>query len=76
MWLSFDRLHNIAYLRLAEALTEVETLKVSEDLYVDLAPDGSVYGLEFLNANEQIGRTVELTSRTAAKPSSCGSPSP
>ena len=28
---------------------------MSEDLNVDLAPDGTVYGIELLNANEQLG---------------------
>jgi uncharacterized protein YuzE len=27
---------------------------VGEDLNIDLAPDGTVYGIEFLNAQEQL----------------------
>jgi len=34
----------------------VETIRVSDELVVDLAPDGTVYGIELLNANEQLQR--------------------
>jgi uncharacterized protein YuzE len=55
MHLSYDPLHNIAYLRLREpAGAEVETLKISDEVNVDIAPDGSVYGIELLNANAQL----------------------
>ncbi len=30
-------------------------MKVAEEMNVDLAPDGSVYGVELLNAREQLG---------------------
>jgi uncharacterized protein YuzE len=32
----------------------VETVRVSDDMNVDLTPDGTVYGIELLNANEQL----------------------
>jgi hypothetical protein len=32
----------------------VETVRVSDELNVDIAPDGTVYGIELLNANEQL----------------------
>jgi uncharacterized protein YuzE len=54
MKLTYDPRHNIAYLRLAEQTAQVETVRVSEELNVDLAPDGKVYGIELLNANEQL----------------------
>jgi uncharacterized protein YuzE len=54
MKLTFDRTHNIAYLRLRPRGAQVETIRVSDELNVDLAPDGSVYGIELLNANEQL----------------------
>ena len=57
MKLSYDRAHNIAYLRLHPKGTEVETIRVSGELNVDIAPDGSVYGIELLNANEQLRAT-------------------
>ena len=55
MHLNYDPVHNIAYLRLREpAGAEVETIPLSEEVNVDLAPDGSVYGIELLNANAQL----------------------
>jgi uncharacterized protein YuzE len=54
MKLTYDRDHNIAYLRLRPKGSEVETIRVSDELNVDIAPDGSVYGIELLNANEQL----------------------
>lgn len=33
---------------------EVETIKISDELNVDIAPDGTIYGLELLNANKQL----------------------
>ena len=32
----------------------VTTLKISEEMNIDIAPDGTVYGIEILNANEQL----------------------
>lgn len=54
MRLTYDLTHNIAYLRLQEKTAQVETVRVSESLNVDLAPDGTVYGIELLNANKQL----------------------
>lgn len=54
MKLTYDRDRNIAYLRLKPTGEEVETIRVGGELNVDLAPDGSVYGIELLNANDQL----------------------
>ena len=54
MQLSYDPRYNIAYIRLKEKTSEVETIRVSDELNVDLAPDGTVYGIELLNANTQL----------------------
>jgi len=54
MKLTYDRDRNIAYLRLRPKGTDVETIQVSDELNVDIAADGSVYGIELLNANEQL----------------------
>jgi uncharacterized protein YuzE len=55
MQLSYDPRRNIAYLRLREpAGSQVETIHLSDELNVDLAPDGTIYGIELLNANEQL----------------------
>lgn len=59
MRLTYDPRHNVAYPRFREAAageapTQVETIRVSDELNVDLAPDGTVYGVELLNANVQL----------------------
>ena len=54
MKITYDRDRNIAYLRLRPKGLEVETIRVSDELNIDIAPDGSVYGIELLNANEQL----------------------
>ena len=58
MHLSYDPVRNIAYLRLREAAgTQVETIRLSDEVNIDLAPDGSVHGIELLNANAQLRAT-------------------
>jgi len=54
MKLTYDPRYNVAYLRLHEKTEQVETIRVSDELNVDIAPDGTVYGIELLNANEQL----------------------
>jgi uncharacterized protein YuzE len=54
MKLTYDPRHNIAYLYLLEKGSQVETVRVSDELNVDLTPDGTIYGIELLNANEQL----------------------
>jgi len=54
MKLTYDPRHNIAYLRFHEKTAEVETIQVSDALNVDMTPDGTIYGIELLNANEQL----------------------
>lgn len=56
MKLTYDPRHNVAYLRLYKRPVQVETVHVSDELNVDLAPDGTIYGIELLNANEQLRR--------------------
>ncbi len=59
MQLTYDPKNNIAYIRLREKTAEVETIRISEELNVDLAADGSVHGIELLNANAQLTQTDE-----------------
>ncbi len=54
MKLSYDRKANIAYLRFHEKHGTVTTLKISDEMNIDIAPDGTVYGIELLNASEQL----------------------
>jgi uncharacterized protein YuzE len=55
MRLTYDPEHNIAYIRLRETGgQQVETLPISDELNIDLAPDGTTLGIELLNAKEQL----------------------
>lgn len=56
MKFTHDPRYNIAYIRFKEKQFEVESIRVSDELVVDIAPDGTVYGIELLNANEQLQR--------------------
>jgi uncharacterized protein YuzE len=59
MRLNYDPKYNIAYLKFQDKPAEVHTLKVSDELNIDLASDGTIYGIELLNANKQIYRQDE-----------------
>ena len=54
MKLKYDPAHNITYFRLHEKREQVDTIRVTDELNVDIAPDGTVYGIELLNANAQL----------------------
>ena len=54
MKLTFDPRYNIAYIQLREKTETVTSIKISEEMVIDMAPDGSVYGIELLNAKEQL----------------------
>ena len=56
MRLTDDPRYNIAYIRFHEKRAEVESIRISDELVVDMAPDGTVYGIELLNANQQLRR--------------------
>ncbi|MBF0627407.1 MAG: DUF2283 domain-containing protein [Magnetococcales bacterium] len=69
MHLTYDPRYNIAYIRLREERVQVETLRISDELNIDLSPDGKVCGIELLNANEQLlqpdhGRLVVTNTQT------------
>src|SRR5438034_80169 len=51
---TYNPRHNIGYLRFHEKTAEVETIQVSDALNVDIAPHGTIYGIELSNANEQL----------------------
>jgi uncharacterized protein YuzE len=52
--LTYDPAYNIAYIRLREKREPVETIRLSDEINVDIAADGTVYGIELLNANAQL----------------------
>ena len=54
MRFTYDPRYNVAYIRFQEKGAEVESIRVSDELIVDIAPDGTIYGIELLNANVQV----------------------
>lgn len=54
MKLTYDPRYNIAYIRLRDTTEQVETIEISPEMNIDIAPDGTIYGIELLNANQQL----------------------
>lgn len=61
MEVTYDPRYNIGYIRFAERVSEVDTIKVSESLNVDVSPDGKVCGIELLDATKQLAGDGLLT---------------
>jgi uncharacterized protein YuzE len=62
MNLTYDPRYNIAYISFRnKAESEVQSLKISEELILDIAANGEIYGIELLNANEQLKTQSGLT---------------
>jgi uncharacterized protein YuzE len=55
MHLTYDPTVNVAYIRLRKKRAKVTTVAVSDELNVDIDANGRVYGIELLNANQQLG---------------------
>ncbi len=56
MRFTYDPRYNIAYICFGEKRKDIETIHISDELNIDMSPDGTVYGIELLNANEQLKR--------------------
>ncbi len=56
MKFTYDPRHNVGYIRFKHKKADAESIKLSDELVIDLAPDGTVYGIELLNANDQMQR--------------------
>jgi len=56
MKFTYDPRYNVGYIRFKHKKADAESIKLSDELVIDLAPDGTVYGIELLNANEQMLR--------------------
>jgi len=54
MTLVYDPRSNIAYIKLREKTATVNSVKVSEEVVIDLSEDSAIYGIELLNAKEQL----------------------
>ena len=60
MKLTCDPQYNIAYIQLRPKSGRVKTVAVTDELNVDLAADGTIYGIELLNANAQLSKGKDL----------------
>ena len=54
MRISINRKLNVAYVHLADKPDTVETRQLSDDLLLDVGSDGTIYGLELLDAETQL----------------------
>lgn len=54
MKITFDPKYNIAYIYFKEKTEKVNSIKLSDDIIVDISADGTLYGIELLNAQEQL----------------------
>jgi uncharacterized protein YuzE len=69
MKITYDPRNNIAYIRLRRKAAGVKTVQVSEEMNIDLSPDGKVYGIELLNAREQLikGKKISFVDESTGK---------
>jgi len=56
MKFTYDPRYNIAYIRFSEKKAEAESIRLSDEITVDIGSDGILYGIELLNASEQLQR--------------------
>ena len=54
MEISYDKKYNIAYIKIQEKTSNVETIMLSDEVNIDISPDGKIYGIELLNATNQL----------------------
>jgi len=57
MKFTYDPRYNVAYFRFSMKKSNVQTLHISDELNIDLAPNGEIYGIELLNANKQLQKS-------------------
>ena len=62
MDISYDPRYNVAYIRFRKKTKGGETRQISDEINVDLSADGKVFGIELLNAKEQLIREKKISS--------------
>ncbi len=70
MKLTYDPAHNIAYISMKSATEPVTTIRLSDDVNIDLAADGTLYGIELLNATAQLsadGQTLAVLNESTGE---------
>jgi uncharacterized protein YuzE len=61
MDITYDLKHNIAYIRFRQKRKDVETRHISDEVNIDISPDGKIYGIELLNAREQMAKEKKIS---------------
>ena len=54
MKVTYNFNNNTGYIALREKNGSVQTVQICKDVNIDIAEDGTVFGIELLNANEQL----------------------
>ena len=44
MKVTYDKKYNVAYIRFREKIEEVTTIHISDEVNIDISPDGTIYG--------------------------------
>jgi uncharacterized protein YuzE len=57
--ITYDRKVDAAYIYLKERPSQVTTVRLTEDIAVDVGPGEEVVGIEILSASEQLGLDPE-----------------
>jgi uncharacterized protein YuzE len=69
MDITYDPRYNIAYIRFRQKSKAIETRQISAEINIDISPDGKVYGIELLNAKEQLirGKKISFTDESTGR---------
>lgn len=69
MDITYDPRYNIAYIRLRKKAAGIKTIQISDEMNIDLSADGKVYGIELLNARDQLikGKKISFVDESTGK---------
>ena len=69
MKFTYDPRYNIAYIRFKKKIAGIETRALSDEINIDISPDGKIYGIELLNAQEKLikEKKISFTDESAGK---------
>ena len=69
MDITYDPRYNIAYIRFKKKIAGIETRALSDEINIDISPDGKIYGIELLNAQEKLikEKKISFTDESAGK---------
>jgi uncharacterized protein YuzE len=61
MDITYDPRYNVAYIRFRQKGKGVETRQIGSEINIDMSADGKIYGIELLNAKEQLIREKKIS---------------